>query len=58
MARRLNHAPRLLTIIVAVVLIVAGWFGTFGGALPETVGIGALVTATVVMLIGIVTPGL
>ena len=36
---RTNFAPRLRTIIVALVLMVIGMLGTFVGALPELAGI-------------------
>ena len=33
-----QHAPRLLTIGVALVLVVIGVLGTFGGVLPSVMG--------------------
>ena len=35
---RMNFAPRLPTIIVALVLILIGLLGTFGGVLPAIAG--------------------
>jgi hypothetical protein len=59
-----QHAPRGITILVAVILVVVGVLGTFVGLIPdvgsvrgETVGVLAYVTATVVMLIGIFLRG-
>ena len=57
----MNFAPRMPTIIVALVLIVVGLPGTFGGMLPafagltsEALGAWAFVAAAVVLLLGIV----
>ena len=57
---RTQHAPRLETIIVALVLVLVGVLGTFGHFLPsvagvagETIGIAAYVLATVVLLLGV-----
>ena len=62
---RAQYAPRGITIAVAAVLVVVGVIGTFLGLIPdigsvtgETIGVGAYVAATVVMLIGIFTRGL
>ena len=62
---RMNFAPRMPTIIVALVLVVVGLLGTFGGLLPSiagldsaTIGVWAFVAATVVMLAGIVFEGI
>jgi hypothetical protein len=52
--RRTNFAPTARTIIVALVLIIVGLFGTYGTLLPDTVGILAFVASTVILLIGIV----
>lgn len=61
----MNFAPRMPTIIVALVLIVLGLIGTFGGMLPsvagqssETLGAWAFVAATIVMLLGMVFEGI
>ena len=53
-----NRAPRYVTVLVAVILLVVGVLGTFVGVLPEPVGIWSLVGATVVMLLGVFLPGL
>jgi hypothetical protein len=62
---RMNFAPRMPTIIVALVLVIVGLLGTFGGLLPSiagldsaTVGVWAFVVATVVLLLGIVFEGI
>jgi hypothetical protein len=62
---RTNFAPRLRTIIVALVLMVVGMLGTFVGALPElggltsqTLGVWAFLVAAVVVLAGIVFEGI
>lgn len=62
---RMNFAPRMPTIIVALVLVIVGLLGTFGGLLPSiagldsaTIGVWAFVAATVVMLAGIVFEGI
>ena len=38
MGGRMNFAPRMPTIIVALALILIGLLGTFGGLLPELAG--------------------
>jgi hypothetical protein len=60
-----QHAPRGVTILLAVVLVVLGVLGTFMGVIPtvagvtgETIGVGAYVAATIVMLAGIFIRGL
>ena len=62
---RLNFAPRMPTIIVALALVLIGLLGTFGDLLPSlagldsaTIGVWAFVAATVVMLAGIVFEGI
>jgi hypothetical protein len=57
---RTQHAPRMETIIVALVVTLIGVVGTFGHALPtiagassETLGIIAYVAATVILLLGV-----
>ena len=62
---RMNFAPRMPTIIVALVLVVIGLLGTFGDLLPSvagldsaTIGVWAFVAATVVLLLGIVFEGI
>ena len=65
MGGRMNFAPRMPTIIVALVLIVVGLLGTFGGMLPslaglssEALGAWAFVAAAVVLLLGMVFEGI
>ena len=65
MGGRMNFAPRMPTIIVALVLIVVGLIGTFGGMLPslaglssEALGAWAFVAAAVVLLLGMVFEGI
>jgi hypothetical protein len=63
--RRVNFAPRMPTIIVALILIVLGLLGTFAGLLPalagmssETLGAWAFVAAAVVLLLGMIFEGI
>ena len=65
MGGRMNFAPRLPTIIVALVLMLIGLLGTFVGALPaiagvsgETIGAWSLVIAAVVLVVGMVFEGI
>ena len=51
---RTNFAPTARTIIVALVLIVAGLLGTYGTVLPDRYGIVAFVAATAILLIGMI----
>ena len=60
-----QHAPRGITILVAAILVIVGILGTFAGLIPSvagidgaTIGIGAYVLATLVMLAGIFIRGL
>ena len=60
-----QHAPRLLTIGVALVLVIIGVLGTFLGVLPavlgfsgELIGIWSYIVATVILLLGIFIRGL
>ena len=62
---RMNFAPRMPTIIVALVLVVIGMLGTFGGLLPavagfssETIGAWAFVAAAIVLVVGMVFEGI
>ncbi len=62
---RMNFAPRMPTIIVALALTLVGLLGTFGGLLPaisgldsETLGAWAFVAGTVVLLLGIIVEGI
>ncbi len=61
----MNFAPRLPTIIVALVLMLVGLLGTFGGLLPSVAGLTsqalgawAFVAAAAVLLLGIVFEGI
>jgi hypothetical protein len=63
--RRTQHAPRLGTIAVALILVVVGVLGTFADLLPTiagvtgtTIGISAYVVATVVLLLGVFLEGI
>ena len=56
--RRTNFAPTARTIIVALLLIVVGLLGTYGSLVPDSVGIVAFVAATVLLLIGMIVPGI
>ena len=65
MGSRMNFAPRMPTIIVALVLILVGLLGTFVGAVPElagvsgeTIGAWSLVVAAVVLLLGMLFEGI
>lgn len=60
-----QHAPRLLTIGVALVFVLIGVLGTFLGVLPtvasfsgELIGVWSYVVATVILLLGIFIRGL
>jgi hypothetical protein len=48
-----NQAPKLGTILVAVVLTIVGVLGTFADVLPRKIGIWSYAAATLVMLIGV-----
>ena len=65
MGGRMNFAPRMPTIIVALVLIVVGLLGTFGGMLPpaaglesEALGAWAFVAAAIVLFLGMIFEGI
>ncbi len=61
MRRRTQFAPKLGTIIVALVLVLVGVLLTFGpllGAAGDTYGVYVLVAATVVLLLGIFFEGI
>ena len=58
MVSLVNRAPKLLTILVALVFVVIGLLGTFGDVFPDRVGIWSYVVATVVMILGIVFKGI
>jgi len=54
MNNRTNFAPTARTIIVALVLMVAGLLGTYGSVLPDQVGVIAFVLAIAILLLGMV----
>ena len=65
MGSRMNFAPRMPTIIVALALVLIGLLGTFVGALPElagqsgeVIGAWAFVAAAVVLVLGMVFEGI
>lgn len=65
MGNRMNFAPRMPTIIVALALIVIGMLGTFAGLLPavvglssEAVGAWAFAAAAVVLFVGMIFEGI
>jgi hypothetical protein len=62
---RMNFAPRMPTIIVALVLMLIGTLGTFAGLLPsvaglssEVIGAWAFVAAAVVLFVGMIFEGI
>lgn len=62
---RMNFAPRMPTIIIALVLVVIGLLGTFVGALPDiagvpaaTIGVWSYVVAGAVLLAGMLVEGI
>ncbi len=65
MGRRMNFAPRMPTIIVALVFVLIGVIGTFGGMLPslagmssQALGVWSFVVAAVVMVAGMIFSGI
>lgn len=65
MGRRMNFAPRMPTIIVALVFVLIGVIGTFGGMLPSLAGMSSqalgawsFVVAAVVMVAGMIFRGI
>ena len=61
----MNFAPRMPTIIVALVLVLLGLLGTFAGMLPalagmssETLGAWAFVVAAIVLVAGMLFEGI
>jgi hypothetical protein len=50
--RRVNFAPTARTIVVALVLMIVGFLGTYGTVLPNAVGIIAFLGATAILLLG------
>jgi hypothetical protein len=60
-----QQAPRMITILIAVLLVVIGVLGTFLGLIPAvagisgvTIGVLAYAAASVVMLLGVFIRGL
>lgn len=65
MGGRMNFAPRMPTIIVALAIVLIGLLGTFGGMLPalagltsEQLGAWAFVVAAIVLLAGMIFEGI
>lgn len=58
MGRRTNFAPKAITIMVALVLMIAGLLGTYGTVLPDQAGVIAFAAAIVLLLVGMVVPGI
>jgi hypothetical protein len=52
-----NRAPKVATIAATALLCIIGAIGTFGGAFEEA-GVWFFVSATIVMIIGILFKGL
>jgi hypothetical protein len=62
---RMNFAPRMPTIIVALALMLIGLLGTFAGLLPsvaglssEALGAWAFVAAAIVLFVGMIFEGI
>ena len=55
---RTNFAPTARTIIVALVLVIAGLLGTYGTLLPDVAGIAAFIAAGVLLLLGMLFRGI
>ena len=62
---RMNFAPRMPTIIIALVIVLIGLLGTFAGVLPDlagvpaaTIGVWAYVVAGAVLLAGMFVEGI
>jgi hypothetical protein len=58
MRNRTNFAPTAPTIMVALVLMLVGLLGTYGTVIPDQAGILAFVLAIVLLLLGMVIPGI
>jgi hypothetical protein len=65
MGGRMNFAPRMPTILIALALMVIALFGTFVGVLPtvagvpgEVIGAWSFVAAAVVLLLGMIFEGI
>ena len=62
---RMNFAPRMPTIIVALALMLVGLLGTFAGLLPSTAGLSSealgawsFVAAAIVLFVGMIFEGI
>jgi hypothetical protein len=62
---RMNFAPRMPTIIIALALMVIGMLGTFAGVVPdvadvsgETIGVWSFLVAGAVLLAGMLVEGI
>jgi len=62
---RMNFAPRMPTIIIALAFVLVGLLGTFAGVLPDiagisaqTIGVWAYVVAGAVLLAGMLVEGI
>jgi hypothetical protein len=53
MRRRMQYAPRGVTILVALVLVLVGVVCTFGPLLNDTVGVAAFLAAELLLLLGV-----
>jgi len=65
MGGRMNFAPRMPTIIVALALVLIGLLGTFVGMIPaiagvsgEAIGAWSFVAAAVVLVLGMIFEGI
>jgi hypothetical protein len=65
MGGRMNFAPRMPTIIVALALMLIGLLGTFAGLLPSVAGLSsqaigawAFVAAAIVLFVGMIFEGI
>ncbi len=60
----MNFAPRMPTIIVALILVLIGLLGTFGGMLPsvagmsQTIGAWSFIVAAIVLFAGMIFKGI
>jgi membrane protein YdbS with pleckstrin-like domain len=54
----MNRAPKLFTILIAVVLVIAGALGTFAHLYDDHVGAWLYVAASFVMVLGIIFRGI
>jgi hypothetical protein len=48
----------MATILISVILVIAGVLGTFGNVLPDRVGVFAYIAAGILMLLGIYARGI